>query len=176
MAKLVYALNQSLDGYIDHMAFRPGPGVFRHFMELMREQAGSLYGRRMYEIMRCRDDDEADWGEEEKAFAIAWRGQPKWVVSNTLTEVGPNVTLLADDVEATLGQLKERLVGEIEVAGAVLAANLGEMGLIDEYRLYLHPVVLGRGNRYFARARPPLRLEAVDRIDADVVRLTYVPA
>jgi len=62
------------------------------------------------------------------------------------------------------------------VAGPVLAHSLTELGLIDEYRIYLHPVVLGRGNPYFAGPRPPLRLVAHDPIGEDVVRLTYVPA
>jgi dihydrofolate reductase len=57
-----------------------------------------------------------------------------------------------------------------------LAHSLTELGLIDEYRIYLHPVVLGQGNPYFAGPRPPLRLIASDRIGADVIRLVYVPA
>ena len=66
--------------------------------------------------------------------------------------------------------------GEIEVAGPHLAQSLTELGLIDEYRIYLHPVVLGRGKPYFAGPRPPLRLITNDRIAGDVIRLTYVPA
>ena len=66
--------------------------------------------------------------------------------------------------------------GEIEVAGPTLARSLTELGLIDEYRIYLHPVVLGAGTHYFAGPRPPLRLVTSDRISDDVVRLTYVPA
>jgi riboflavin biosynthesis pyrimidine reductase len=72
--------------------------------------------------------------------------------------------------------LKARLVGEIEVAGPDLARSLTDLGLIDEYRLYLRPVVLGRGKPFFAGPRPPLRLVASDRIGEDVIRLTYVPA
>ena len=72
--------------------------------------------------------------------------------------------------------LKDRLVGEIAVSGPELAQSLTEIGLIDEYRLYLLPVVLGRGVPFFAGPRPPLRLVADDRIGGDVIRLTYVPA
>ena len=55
MAKLVFGMNQSLDGYVDHMAFAPGPRLFRHFIEQVRDLTGSVYGRRMYEVMRvCR--------------------------------------------------------------------------------------------------------------------------
>ncbi len=73
-------------------------------------------------------------------------------------------------------ELKAEREGEIEVAGPVLARSLTELGLIDEYRIYLHPVVLGRGTPYFAGPRPRLRLVAHDRIGEDVIRLTYVPA
>jgi riboflavin biosynthesis pyrimidine reductase len=74
-------------------------------------------------------------------------------------------------------ELKAERDGEIEVAGPDLAQSLTELGLIDEYRIYLHPVVLGHGKPYFAGPRPPLRLVAIsDRIGEDVIRLTYVPA
>ena len=176
MAKLVFGMNQSLDGYVDHMAFSPGPRLFRHFIEQAREQAGSVYGRQMYEIMRYWDEDHPDWGAEERAFAAAWRKQPKWVVSRSLTSVGPNARLVGDDLEGSIRALKAERDGEIEVAGPNLAQSLTELGLIDEYRIYLHPVVLGHGKPYFAGPRPPLRLVAHDRIAEDVIRLSYVPA
>jgi dihydrofolate reductase len=174
MAKLAYELNQSLDGYVDHDAFNPEPGLFRHFIEGVRGLAGSLYGRRMYETMRVWDDD--GWEGDELEFAEAWRAQHKWVVSRTLTSVGPNATLISDDLEATVRRLKAEVSGEIEVAGPELAASLTDLGLIDEYRMILHPFVVGHGKRFFARARPPLRLVAHDRIGEQTVRLTYVPA
>src|SRR5215213_5624714 len=158
MAKLVFGMNQSLDGYVDHMAFGPSPTLFRHFIEQAREQAGSVYGREMYEVMRYWDDDHPEWDAEERAFAAAWRKQQKWVVSRTLTTVGPNATLVEDDLERAIRALKAERSGEIEVAGPTLAHSLTELGLIDEYRIYLHPVVLGQGKSYFAGPRPPLRL------------------
>jgi dihydrofolate reductase len=176
MARLVFGMNQSLDGYVDHTAFAPSPTLFRHFIEEAQGQAGSVYGRTMYEIMRYWDDDHAEWEAAERAFAVAWRKQPKWVVSRTLESVGPNATLLAGDLETAIRVLKAERDGEIEVAGPRLARSLTELGLIDEYRIYLHPVVLGQGTPYFAGPRPPLRLMANDRIAEDVVRLTYVPA
>ena len=176
MARLVFALNQSLDGYVDHMAFAPDPAVFRHFIDDVRGLAGTVYGRRMYEVMRYWDEDQPEWDEAERDYAAAWRSQPKWVVSRSLNEVGPNATLVRDDVEAAIRGLKARLDGVIEVSGPELAAGLAEMGLVDEYRIYLHPVVLGGGKPYFAGPRPPLRLVASDRIGEDVIRLTYVPA
>jgi dihydrofolate reductase len=176
MAKLVFGLNQSLDGYVDHQAFAPGPALFRHFIEQVRGLTGSVYGRRMYEVMRVWDEDHSEWTPELRDFAMAWRSQPKWVVSRSLKSVGPNATLVADDVEALLRGLKARLAGEIEVGGPDLARSLTDLGLVDEYRLYFHPVVLGRGKPFFAGPRPPLRLVASDLIGEDAIRLTYVPA
>jgi dihydrofolate reductase len=176
MAKLIFGLNQSLDGYVDHQEFAPGPALFRHFIEQMRGLTASVYGRRMYEVMRYWDEDHPEWGAEGRDFAAAWRSEPKWVVSRSLKSVGPNATLVADDIEAVIRGLKAELVGEIEVAGPDLARSLTDLGLIDEYRLYLHPVVLGRGKPFFAGPRPPLRLVASDLMGEDVIRLTYVPA
>jgi dihydrofolate reductase len=176
MAKLVFGMNVSLDGYVDHMAFAPSPRLFRHFIREAEGQAGSLYGRIMYEIMRYWDDDRPEWGADERAFAAAWRNQPKWVVSRSLKSVGPNATLVSDDLEGAIRALKAGRDGEIEVAGPDLARSLTELGVIDEYRVYLHPVVLGQGRPYFAGPRPPLRLMSHDRIGEDVIRLTYVPA
>jgi dihydrofolate reductase len=150
MAKLIFGLNQSLDGYVDHQAFAPGPALFRHFIEQVRGLSGSVYGRRMYEAMRYWDEDRPEWDAEERDFAAAWRSQPKWVVSRSLKSVGPNATLVADDVEAVMRGLKAQLVGEIEVGGPDLARSLTDLGLIDEYRLYFRPVVLGRGKPFFA--------------------------
>jgi dihydrofolate reductase len=176
MAKLVFGMNQSLDGYVDHTAFAPGPSLFRHFIEEARKQAGSVYGRRMYEVMRYWDDDQPEWNADERAFAAAWRKQPKWVVSRTLKSVGPNARLVAGDLEGAIRKLKAERDGEIEVAGPNLAKSLTDLGLIDEYRIYLHPVVLGHGKPYFGGPRPPLRLVANDRIAEEVIRLVYVPA
>ncbi|MGB8446645.1 MAG: dihydrofolate reductase family protein, partial [Pseudolabrys sp.] len=107
MAKLVFGLNQSLDGYVDHdhQEFAPpGPSLFRHFTEQVRDLTGSVYGRRMYEVMRYWDEDRPEWDA----------------------------------------------VGEIQVGGPDLARSLTDLGLIDEYRLYFRPVVLGRGKPFFA--------------------------
>lgn len=176
MARLVFALNQSLDGYVDHMAFAPDPALFRHFIDDVRGLAGCVYGRRMYETMRYWDEDHSEWDEAQHDYAAAWRSQPKWVVSRSLKSAGPNATLVKDEVEATIRGLKAQLDGVIEVAGPELAECLTNLGLVDEYRLYLHPVVLGGGKPFFAGPRPPLRLVASDRIGEDVIRLTYVPA
>ena len=176
MAKLVFGMNQSLDGYVDHMAFAPSPTLFHHFVEQARDQVGSVYARRLYEVMCYWDEDHPEWDAAERDFAAAWRSQPKWVVSRSLKSVGPNATLVADDIEAVIRDLKVRLVGEIAVSGPDLARSLTDLGLIDEYRLYFRPFVLGHGTPFFAGPRPPLRLVANDAIGEDAIRLTYVPA
>jgi dihydrofolate reductase len=176
MAKLVFGMNLSLDGYVDHQEFAPGRELFRHWIEQVRGLTGSVYGRRLYEIMRYWDDDQPNWTPEEREFAAAWQGQTKWVASRSLKSVGPNATLVANDVEGLIRRLKVELVGEIDVGGPDLAGSLTELGLIDEYRLYFRPVVLGRGKPFFVGPRPPLRLVASDRIGEDAIRLTYVPA
>ena len=176
MAKLVFGMNLSLDGYVDYQEFAPGPVLFRHWIEHVRGLAGSVYGRRMYEIMRYWDEDHPEWTPDLHEFAAAWRRQPKWVVSRSLKSVGPNATLVEGDVGAAIRELKDRLAGEISVSGPDLARSMTDLGLIDEYRLYFHPVVLGRGKPFFAGPRPPLRLVSTDRVGEETVRLTYVPA
>jgi len=176
MAKIVFGMNQSLDGYVDHDAFAPCPVLFRHFIDQVGGLTGSVYGRRLYEIMRYWDDDQADWTPERREFAEAWRRQPKWVVSRSLKSVGPNATLVDGDIEAAIRRLKAELAGEIRVGGPDLVGSLTDFGLIDEYQLYIHPVVLGRGAPFFTGPRPPLRLVASDRFGEHAIRLTYVPA
>lgn len=176
MATLVFGMNMSLDGYVDHMGFAPGPTLFRHFIDQAREQTGSLYGRKLYEIMAYWDDEHPEWGPEERAFAQAWRAQPKWVVSRSLATVGPNATLVTGDFAAAVTALKADHEGEFEVGGPDLARSLTALGLIDLYRLYVHPVVLGQGTPYFAAKQPRLRLVEQERMDDDVIRLTYAPA
>jgi dihydrofolate reductase len=176
MAKFVFGMNLSLDGYVDHQKFAPDAVLFRHWIEQVAGIAGCVYGRRIYEIMRYWDEDDPQWTAEERNFAKAWRGRPKWVISRSLKSVGPNATLVSDDIEAAIRGLKAQLVGEVDIAGPDLAGSLTDLGLIDEYRLYVHPVVLGRGKPFFAGPRPRLRLVASDRIGQDVIRLTYVPA
>jgi dihydrofolate reductase len=181
MGTLVFGMMQSLDGYVDGVSGRlelppPGAALGRHFTDHVRGLAGCLYGRRIYEIMRYWDEDQPEWDAGDHEFAAAWRAQPKWVVSRTLKSVGPNATLIAENVDSFVRSLKQGVDGEIDVAGPALAASLTDLGLIDEYRLYFRPFVLGAGKPYFAGGRPPLRIVASDRIGEDAVRLTCVPA
>lgn len=185
MAKLVYGMNVSLDGYVnhDHAGFMPDAGLFRYFTEQTRKTSGSIYGRGLYDLMRYWDGDA--WSatedprakEDLRAFAEAWQAMPKWVVSNSLKEVGPNATLISGDFEAAVRKLKSELNGEIEVGGPHLAASLTKLGLVDQYHLFLRPVVVGQaeGRPFFVGDYPRLRLAGYERIGEEVIKLTYVP-
>jgi len=92
-----------------------------------------------------------------------------------LKTAGPNATLVGNDIEAVLRGLKAQLLGELDVGGTGLAASLMSLGLIDEYRLYFRPFVLGRGKPFFAGPCPPLHLVSSERVGDDAIELTYVP-
>ena len=182
MGKLVFGMTQSLDGYVagvdGELDVMPAPGIalFRYWVDYVGGLAGSLYGRRIYEVMRYWDEDQPQWEQHERDFAAAWRAQPKWVVSRSLKSVGPNATLVSDDLEAFVRRLKATVEGNIDVAGPELARSLTNLSLIDEYNLYFRPFVLGRGKPYFAGARPPLHLVGSNTVGEDAVRLTFVTA
>ena len=176
MANFVYGMNLSLDGFVDHQAFAPDDVLFRHWIDQVGSLTAGIYGRHVYQLMQYWDEDQPGWTPLEQEFAQAWRRLPKWVVSGTLTSVGPNATLISSGVEEAIRAIKSRHSGDIDISGTILADHLTRLGLIDEYRLYLHPVVLGEGKPFFAGPRPRLRLAASDRIGDDVIRLTYLPA
>ncbi len=125
--------------------------------------------------MRYWDDDHPEWNAEERAFAAAWRAQPKWIVSRSTIPVGANAALVQGDLDHAIRAVKSEYEGEIELAGPAFAHSLIRLGLIDEYRIYLHPVVIGHGTPYFAGPRPPLGLLSCDRIGQDVIRLSCAP-
>ena len=107
MAKLVYALMQSLDGYVDRMKLGPpAPAVSRHFTEQACGLTGLIYGRRTYESMRYWEEDLPDWDAGDRDFAAAWRTPPKWIVLRSLTFVGPNATLATGDLETMARRLR----------------------------------------------------------------------
>ena len=154
---IVYAFMVSVDGYI---AGAPGGDIglplpeqelHRHFNEMQKRMTLGLYGRNMYEVMKYWDAPPAESSEVDHQFARAWQAMPKVVFSSTLDSVGPNARLVKDkaDVERTVRQLKADTNGEIEVNGAALAASLVRLGLVDEFRMYMMPVVLGGGKPYF---------------------------
>jgi dihydrofolate reductase len=194
VGRLVYGMGQSLDGYVAGPAGGPqpngtmsaeaiaemgppSPAVFRHFTQHIRSVTGMLYGRRIYEIMQYWDNPKPDWDEFEQQYGQAWRSKPKWVASHSLKSVGPNATLIQGDLLHFVKKLKAEQTGDIDVAGAEIAGVLSAAGLIDEYRLYFRPHVLGGGKPFFASSRvPKLRLTGHELIGDDVVRLIYVPA
>lgn len=173
MARFVCSMNVSLDGYIDHDRMAPDAEVFRFWIDAVKASPNALYGRKIYQLMTYWQDDEPDWSEAEREFATAWRAQHKWVVSQTLTEPGPNATLISSDVEARIRALKHDLPGQVDVSGTVLVQSLSDWALMDEYRLVYHPVALGQGRPLFLGPRTPMQLTATDRIGANAVCLTY---
>ena len=178
MAIIVYQLSLSLDGYVDDVEgtlVMPAPGdeEFRHYTDRERGMAGGIYGRRIYELMRYWDEDQADWGTVHHDFAAAWRAHPKWVASRTLQSVGPGATLIRDNVEAFARKLKAEIDGVITVAGPTLAGALTKADLIDEYRLYYRPYVLGSGKPFFADTQPKLRFVSSETIGPETIRAVY---
>ncbi len=179
MAELVYGMMQSLDGFVgaldgDINLPTPNEALHEHWNEQMRSVAGSIYGRRMYEVMSYWDEDKPDASRIEREFGMAYRSKPKWVASRTLTSVGPNSTLLGPDLRAEVGRVKAEHRGQIEVAGPGIAAVLSALGLIDEYRLYLLPVVLGGGKPFLAAGVPgDLVLAGVEELPQDVALVRY---
>jgi dihydrofolate reductase len=154
---IVYGFAVSADGYIARGQGGeiglpvPEEALHRHFNEMQERTALKLYGRNMYEIMRYWDAPPSDSQPYELEYGDTWRATPKVVFSATLPSVGPNARLVKEkaDVERTVRQLKAETDGEIEVNGAGLAASLVRFGLVDEFRLYVMPVVLGGGKPYF---------------------------
>ncbi len=183
MARIVYSMMVSLDGYIagpDGNIGLPVPeaDLHQHFNDMMEQTSMELCGRRMYEVMRFWDSPERDASDSkvEREFARAWQKTPKIVFSTTLREVGPNARLVNSDAENEVASLKLKTEGYISVAGANLAAHLARANLIDEYRLYMHPVVLGGGKPYFepglSLALKPLATESLPQ---GVTLLRYGP-
>jgi len=153
---IFYGFLVSADGYIASAQGgiglpMPEEALHRHFSEMQGRTTLSLYGRTMYEMMKYWDAPPAESSEFDHEFARAWQRTPKVVFSTTLESVGPNARLVKKkaDVERTVRQLKAETNGDIEVSGSGLAASLIRLGLVDEFRLYMMPVVLGGGKPYF---------------------------
>jgi dihydrofolate reductase len=182
MGHVIFGMNASVDGYVsgasggpDDMP-APGDELHEHFNDLQRSAALCLYGRELYTLMHYWDTDDPDWNAVQGEFAAAWRATPKVVVSTTLTEVGPNATLVSDDVDAELRRVVDAADGEIDVGGPTLAATLSRLGLVDEYRIYQRPVVLGGGKPFFPEGLPSgVSLLDVELLPEDTVLLRYQP-
>ncbi len=181
MGTIIFGILTSLDGYITGPEGGPELPVpeaplHRYFNRLMQDTRISVCGRKLYQAMRYWDTDQADWPDEAREFATAWQATPKFVCSTTLREVGPNASLIDEDVVGTLRRLKAETDGMIDVGGAELAASLDGLGLIDEYHLYVNPVVLGGGRPFFAGKTPKLRFIGQQVLPQDVVLLRYAAA
>ena len=181
MGHVIFGMNTSVDGYVSGASGgpedmpAPGDELHQYFNDLQKSAALSLYGRELYADMQYWDTDDPDWNAVSKEFATVWRDTPKVVVSTTLSEVGPNATLISQDVEAQLRRVVAETDGEIDVGGPTLAATLSRLGLIDEYRIYQRPLVLGRGKPFFAAETPALSLLDVEMLPDDTVLLRYQP-
>ena len=143
-----------------------------------RTLEASLYGRRLYEVMAAywptaESDPEAT--EPMREFARIWNATPKIVFSTTLDSVGPGCRLVAGDVGDRLAELRSEFPGDLEVGGPTLASAFIERGLVDEYRIVVHPVVLGAGTPFFPalKDRVNLRLLETRTFGSGVVYLGY---
>jgi dihydrofolate reductase len=169
MRKLIYSMGVSLDGFIaapdgeiDWSA--PDEELHRFHNQQARETGAHLYGRRLYEVMRYWETAEENPSapEHELEFARIWKDTPKIVFSKTLEKVEGNAKLVGDNVAEEVARLKEEPGNDLAVGGAGLASTFIKLGLIDEYRLFVSPVVLGGGTPYFPALDERINLELVE--------------
>jgi len=169
MRKVIYSMTVSLDGFI------AGPGgeidwsapdeeLHRFHNQQTRELGAHLCGRRLYEVMTYWEtaDENPSAPEHELEFARIWKSMPKIVFATTLEQVEGNARLVRDGVAEEVTKLKEQRGKDLAVGGAGLASALTKLGLIDEYRLFVSPVVLGGGTPYFPALEERINLELVE--------------
>jgi dihydrofolate reductase len=182
MRKLIYSMGVSLDGFIagpdgeiDWSA--PDEELHRFHNQQAREVGAELYGRRLYEAMRYWETAEENPSapEHELEFARIWKDTPKIVFSKTLEKVEGNARLVRDNVAEEVARLKEEPGKHLAVGGAGLASTFMKLGLIDEYRLFVSPVVLGGGTPYFPALDERINLELLETrtFGSRVVYLRY---
>jgi dihydrofolate reductase len=170
MGAIVLHSGVSLDGFFEGVDadiswHRVDAELHQHMNDVLRPAGAFLEGRVTYQLMESvwpTMDSDPSAGAQEAEFAGVWRDVPKVVYSRTLGSVGPNATLVRDVVPDEVRALAARTDGELVVGGAVLGGRFLELGLVDELRIYVHPVVVGRGRRIFAEGTPPLDLELRD--------------
>jgi dihydrofolate reductase len=169
MRKLIYSMGVSLDGFIagrdgeiDWTA--PDEELFRFHIQQTRELGAHLCGRRLYEEMLYWEtaDENPSLAQHELEFARIWKDMPKIVFSKTLEKVAGNARLVRDGVADEVVKLKEQPGNDLAVGGAGLASSLIELNLIDDYRLFVSPVVLGGGTPYFPALDERIELELVE--------------
>jgi dihydrofolate reductase len=170
MGRLIYAMNVSLDGFVetpDHSLEWTvvDEEIHAWWNDQLRTLDASLYGRRVYELMAAHwptaDDDPATT-DVMREFAAIWNPMPKVVFSHGLQQVEHNSRLVRGDVGEALDGLRHEFTGDLAVAGPDLASQFSRQGLVDEYRLVVHPVVLGAGTPFWPELDRPLRLELVE--------------
>jgi dihydrofolate reductase len=183
MSKVVYWMTVSLDGFVEDRDGKidwtaPDDELHRFFNESARKVGAFLYGRKSYELMAgfwptADQDPSAPAAIAE--FARIWRRTPKVVFSKTLCAVEHNSRLAGEDVGAEVAKLKQEVDGDLGVCGATLAASLMRLGLIDEYRLFVRPIVLGGGKPYFPALKLPVNVKLVESrtLSGGVVLLRY---
>jgi dihydrofolate reductase len=186
MRKLIYSASLSLDGYIDSTSGDPTWAVpdeelHQHFNDLERETETLLYGRRMYELMAGfwpTADDDASLPAVMREYAQLWKPVFKVVFSSTLEGVAWNARLVSGDPVAEVTRLKAEGNGNLGVGGLVLASALASAGLIDEYRLYHVPILLGSGSAAFSQLKNRVALRPVETrtFSSGTILLRYVPA
>jgi dihydrofolate reductase len=181
MRTVTYSMSSSLDGYIvgPDGSFDWGlpPEVFRFWIDEIRGVDVHLMGRRLYETMLFWETaDQDSLGEAEREWAGLWNPLPKVVFSTTLSAVQGNARLvsggLAEEVERLRAEPGE---GEIAIGGATLAAEVAALGLIDEYRVMVYPVLVGGGTPFFPQDERRVDLELMETrtYDSRVVYLRY---
>jgi dihydrofolate reductase len=183
MRKVIYAMSVSLDGFIeaadgDLSWSYPDEELHRHFNEREARIGTYLYGRRLYENMTAfwpTADENPDAPPQEIEYARIWKRKPKVVFSKTLTQVGWNSRLVNGNIAEVVNELKSQPGDDLSVGGAGLAASFMSLGLIDEYELYLHPVVLGSGKPMFPPVEDRINLKLVETraFGSGVVLLRY---
>jgi dihydrofolate reductase len=185
MRKVLYTMTVSLDGYVEDANgsigwTTPSAELHQHFNDRESEIDLHLYGRRLYDTMKVWGDMTA-WGDlnpispVEKEYAAIWQPKPKVVFSTTLQEVGWNSRLVRGNMEEEVKRLKSQPGKYISVGGPGLAASLMQYGLIDEYWLYVAPVLLGGGKRFFPNLKEPIKLRLLEtqNFPEGVVMLRY---
>lgn len=183
MRKLIFALSQSLDGYIESAAGSldwsiVDEEIHRHFNELEDGIDIQLYGRRLYETMAAHwptADKNPDAPDYEVEYARIWQSKERIVFSNTLTRVDESSRLFSGDITTEIMKLKEQPGKDMVVGGPTLAATFMRLGLIDEYRVYIHPVILGGGKPMFGPLDNPINLRLVEThtFNSGIVLLKY---
>jgi dihydrofolate reductase len=167
--KLIYSMGVSLDGFIadpdGHIDWSaPDEELHRFHNQQARELGAHLLGRRLYEVMTYWETaaEQPSISAPELEFARIWKDLPKIVFSTTLEKVEGNARLLRDGAAEEVARLKGQPGKDLAVGGAGLASTFIKLGLVDEYRLFVSPVVLGGGTPYFPALDERINLELVE--------------